>query len=366
MNIVLFTNIPSPFMLDFAESMNSFEDINFHICFCEDTLQDRGKHWKDNRSISKQVYYYIKSEDFDKWLLSILEKVHPDIVICSYNIGKTFDLIALNKAKYKYKLGKWNEQPPLYESNLLKRKLRQVYLKRYWRNKVDFLLAIGHHSVNDFRKYLDDPQKIFLFPYQLKIDYATEPKVISEPVIFLFSGRLIKRNNIRNMTGAFYKLSLNYPGRFKWIISASGPEDSIIKKYMKDIRFADHVEYDIQFTNWDDRLRPFKKSHVLVVPAFNSGWGLVVPEALALGLPVITTDRVGSADYLIEHMINGIFVKTDSKSIYKALQYCLLNKNEITRMSKNALSVRNSYNINKGANQLHDILVNSCNVSSVG
>ena len=41
-------------------------------------------------------------------------------------------------------------------------------------------------------------------------------------------------------------------------------------------------------------------------------WGLVVNEAMARGLPVITTDRCNAGLELIENKKNGEIVKTDS------------------------------------------------------
>jgi glycosyltransferase involved in cell wall biosynthesis len=53
---------------------------------------------------------------------------------------------------------------------------------------------------------------------------------------------------------------------------------------------------------------------VLVLPSLYDVWGLVVNEALARGLLIITTDQVGAADDLVEHGVNGVIVPAGSVS----------------------------------------------------
>jgi glycosyltransferase involved in cell wall biosynthesis len=41
-------------------------------------------------------------------------------------------------------------------------------------------------------------------------------------------------------------------------------------------------------------------------------WGLVVNEALAVGLPVIASGQVGSCDALVRNLVNGFVVESGS------------------------------------------------------
>jgi glycosyltransferase involved in cell wall biosynthesis len=53
----------------------------------------------------------------------------------------------------------------------------------------------------------------------------------------------------------------------------------------------------------------FCNGSVLVLPSIEEGFGLVVPQALNCGLPVIVSDRVGGKD-LIQHRVNGSIFAT--------------------------------------------------------
>ena len=94
----------------------------------------------------------------------------------------------------------------------------------------------------------------------------------------------------------------------------------------------------------------------LVVPAIHSGWGLVIPEALAAGMPVITTRGVEAGRYYVEHMINGIFVEPTTHDIYHSLEYCVDHPNVVARMQKGTRQSALKGHIDVGAKRFVDLL----------
>jgi len=49
---------------------------------------------------------------------------------------------------------------------------------------------------------------------------------------------------------------------------------------------------------------------LFVLPSLEEVWGLVLNEAMAAGLPIITTERVGGARDLVKDEENGYLVKS--------------------------------------------------------
>ena len=65
--------------------------------------------------------------------------------------------------------------------------------------------------------------------------------------------------------------------------------------------------------------KQYQKADVLVFPTLCDGFGMVVTEAFAHGLPVITTNRAGAAD-LVRHGENGLIVPAgDAGALAQAL-----------------------------------------------
>jgi glycosyltransferase involved in cell wall biosynthesis len=80
----------------------------------------------------------------------------------------------------------------------------------------------------------------------------------------------------------------------------------------------------------------YEDGDILVFPTLSDGFGMVVAEAMAHGLPVITTDQAGAAVLVTTE--NGLIVPAaDPKSLAEALQWCLDNRDQLHAMRFHAL-----------------------------
>jgi glycosyltransferase involved in cell wall biosynthesis len=81
----------------------------------------------------------------------------------------------------------------------------------------------------------------------------------------------------------------------------------------------------------------FEQADVLVFPTLSDGFGMVVAEALAHGLPVITTDQAGAVDLVTQD--NGLIVPAaNPQAIAEALRWCLDNRERLESMRGSALA----------------------------
>ncbi len=81
----------------------------------------------------------------------------------------------------------------------------------------------------------------------------------------------------------------------------------------------------------------FETADVLVFPTLSDGFGLVVGEAFARGLPVITTDQAGAAD-LVKPGVNGLVIPAgEASQVRTALEWCLDNRAALHAMRFAAL-----------------------------
>jgi glycosyltransferase involved in cell wall biosynthesis len=139
---------------------------------------------------------------------------------------------------------------------------------------------------------------------------------------FLFVGRIWEEKGINELLetiGNYYPLT----------IVGDGPSKiDLEKKYPK-----------VLFKGWlspEDVLVEMKKCIALILPSiYLEAFGLVVAEALSQGIPVIVSDRAGSAT-MIEHGHNGFIVNMDNLNEIKACCDLLLDANYSKKMSSNA------------------------------
>ena len=83
--------------------------------------------------------------------------------------------------------------------------------------------------------------------------------------------------------------------------------------------------------------RAYSDADVLVFPTLSDGFGMVVAEALAHGLPVITTDRAGAAD-LVSPLSGFIIPAANPQALADSLQWCLDNRQRLAEMRFHALA----------------------------
>jgi glycosyltransferase involved in cell wall biosynthesis len=81
------------------------------------------------------------------------------------------------------------------------------------------------------------------------------------------------------------------------------------------------------------------KAHCLVLPSRFDSFGMVVPEAMACGLPVIVSDMVG-AKQLVEEGRNGFIVPVEDVTALAArMRWLVQNRKMLERMSAAARKV---------------------------
>jgi glycosyltransferase involved in cell wall biosynthesis len=80
----------------------------------------------------------------------------------------------------------------------------------------------------------------------------------------------------------------------------------------------------------------YRRASVLVFPSLCEGFGMVITEAMAYGVPVITTNNTGGTE-LIEHGRNGFLVPIrDAERLAASMQWCLDNREEVVAMGRRA------------------------------
>ena len=211
-------------------------------------------------------------------------------------------------------------------------------MKRNLRN-ARFILGIGDRAVKFYKEIVSGD--VYLIPYaqDLSLHFAIgkNPKSDNERVTFLFSGQLVERHNIRLIAKALVELYRGYPNEFRFVIAGYGPEEPAFWKIVRrKPGLEKQIIYDRDYKTWEDRVRPFSYSDVLVYPSKHSGWGLVVPEAMASGLVVISTPYVEAARYYINNGVNGIIIEPTLSQLYTQMEWCINNKNSVYEMGQKA------------------------------
>jgi glycosyltransferase involved in cell wall biosynthesis len=163
------------------------------------------------------------------------------------------------------------------------------------------------------------------------MDHANRP--------FIFVGRFVAKKNLIELIEA-YALYAGRAGKDarKLVLVGSGPLDDALRARAGELGLADRVEFP-GFLSSEDVSRRLGAALALLLVSTVEQWGLVVNEALALGLPVIVSSQAGSSDALVRNLVNGYVVETGSiEGLARAMNLLASDEALWTNLSQGSLS----------------------------
>lgn len=137
----------------------------------------------------------------------------------------------------------------------------------------------------------------------------------SETSDVIFVGRLLSHKNADMLVRAIAIVKKVKP-MIKALIVGDGPERSSVQALVNQLGLHDNVRMLSRVADHADVYSLMKASQMLVLPSVREGFGIVVVEAHAAGIPVITTSHEdNAAKDLIREGVNGILAEADPESI---------------------------------------------------
>ena len=130
----------------------------------------------------------------------------------------------------------------------------------------------------------------------------------------IFVGRLIKEKNVDILVKAVVLLKVDFP-EIRCCIVGEGTEKAELMELVKELRVRGNFEF-VGFQEYRVLIGKIKASKVLVLPSSREGFGMVVIEAFACGVPVVTVaERYNAAQELVDDGLDGFVVKLDADEV---------------------------------------------------
>ncbi len=137
---------------------------------------------------------------------------------------------------------------------------------------------------------------------------------------FVFVGRFIAVRNLPLLIAAFARYSELAGGKARRLqLFGAGPLESELRQQVAELGLDGQVVF-AGFRSGPELAGPLASALALVLTSYSETWGIVVNEALALGLPVLITGAPGSRDALVRNLVNGYVVENgSSESLVQAM-----------------------------------------------
>lgn len=240
----------------------------------------------------------------------------------------------------------WGERPGFRQPAWMGRLLRKWKLSRLHDSSVP-IWGIGKFAVEEYRREFGPGRAYFNLPYFSDLARFDCARRSSASRVFLFCGSLIARKGVDLLARAFVRLAADFPDvRLK--IAGDGELRQSLAQTLRSV--SDRVEFT-GFKDWDGLPELYSTADVLCVPSRYDGWGLVVPEGLAAGLPVIGSDRMGAALEFIKTGVNGWLVRAgDETAILNAMRDAAsLTGDELAQRSRCARETVSEHTLQHGS-----------------
>jgi len=162
------------------------------------------------------------------------------------------------------------------------------YVKRDFENECGFLnISVVYNGI-DLEKYL------------------FEEKRNNELQKILFVGRFEDRKGVWELIHAYNFLKKKFPG-----ISLEFAGDGVLKEEIENFVIEQGLK-DVKFHGYIKTIQDYlKKGDLLIVPSHYEGFGIVIIEAMAAGIPVMATN-VTAIPEIIQHGQNGLLIQPKS------------------------------------------------------
>jgi len=275
-----------------------------------------------------------------------------NIVHCHFGpngiIGAALKEIGVIKSKvittfHGYDMSKFilNHKKNIYK-NLFSQGDLFLPVSENWKKKLiklgcDEKKVMVHHMGVDLRKFKFCKKK---FPYK-------------KPINILTIGRLVEKKGHEYAIKSIAKIIYKYKKNIVYIIAGDGPLRNKLKFLSSQLGISNYVKF-VGKVKQNEVLKLYQQSHIFILPSITSSEGeqegipVVLLEAQAAGLPVISTYHSGIPEAVINGQSGFLVPERDVDALTKKLMY-LINHPEIwPRMGRcGRMFIEKEYNINR-------------------
>ena len=172
----------------------------------------------------------------------------------------------------------------------------------------------------------------------------------SDGLNFLFTGVVAERKGIVYLLSAWKKHIEKYP-KDKLTVVGDGNqmgECSRLCKGINSVLFAGRVPYD-------EIYKYYACADIYILPTIEDNWSLVIPEAMACGLPVTTSIYNGCHKELVHDGINGyVFDTFKQDTIIEVLEK--FHSADLQSMGANSIKLEEPFNTHNCAKRVYETL----------
>ena len=298
MKVLFLANIPSPYRVDFFQELGKLCELT--VLYELEKAGDRNEAWEsriEDKSYREVFLKPVIRQTSSAWCPSVRkylrDRTYDIIVVGVYSTPTGMQAVRyLKKHKIPYFINCDGGIISYGEKKFKKR------LKTYLIGGAEGYLSTGAASDEYLIYYGAEREKIYHYPFTSlsEKDIAERPLTmeekknlretlgISDKKMIITVGNFIPRKGFDILLRAAGRMTQDYG-----IYIVGGEETEEYKSIRMSLGLK-NIHY-VPFMEKKKLLKYYRASDLFVLPTREDIWGLVINEAMATGLPVITTER---------------------------------------------------------------------------
>ena len=349
--ILILSSFPAPYRVEVFKGIARKYDTD--VFFATDKDQDRSKD------------FFVKKCEFNYYVLSEM-KAEKKFLQCIKNL-KEYDLVLAYDWYLKYALKvEWkcilNRIPYVINCDgafidndrNIKTKIKDI-IKSFFIKNAAACFSSGKFATEYFQHYGAKRENIVEHPFsslkteeirktplkQLEKDNLKRELNLPEEKCVVTVGQFIYRKGFDVLLNAWKNLD----DKYQLVIIGGGTLESEYRKIIKEYGLK-HIML-IDFIPKEQILKYLAVAEVFVLPTREDIWGLVINEALAVGTPVITTNKCIAGMELLKNNDCGYIVQVDDvKELEQKMEKILaMDDDQRWRLGINAVHTIRPYTI---------------------
>ncbi len=318
--VVYWNNIPSPYMVERFNALADRGGLDFEAWFNDRSEADRS--WEVNESSWRFRYRYLPTTKIGRhtfhWPTPILGR-RPDLVVSLYSqpvfiVGWLLARFRRVKTCFRVLMthDRWVTRHPAKEK-----------IKRFLFKRVDGVETPGNDGKQFAMRYGVPSERIFFATHTVDIEHyksgSKDARVDRELLrqelavfgtVFICVGRLWWGKGINYLLEAFEQVQKASCEEVSLLLVGDGPQEAQLKRFcfergLRNVVFAG-------FHQKQELPRYYAAADVFVFSTLGDPYGLVVDEAMACSLPVISTAAAGEITDRVDEGINGYIVPPEN------------------------------------------------------
>jgi L-malate glycosyltransferase len=218
-------------------------------------------------------------------------------------------------------------------------------------NNCDVLVCQSSNTKKNTIKYFNPKKEIHIIPLpyeKFKFKKVSRDRLgMKKDKFYLISvGRLVERKGFKYLIQAMKSL----PEEIELNLIGDGPLEKDLKGLTKKLKVNSRVHF-LGFVSEEKKFQYLDNSDLYVLSSLHEGFGIVLQEAMQVGLPIVATNNGGQVD-ILENEVNALIIRQRSSDLLCKAILKVFNDNGLQKkLAKNNKGKVNEFELGKIARE---------------